>query len=496
MGRRCIGLDVHREFAQIAVWEAGRVRQAGQIALTAEALRVFVDSLGPEDEVAIEATCNTHAIVRLIEPRVKRVVVSNPQKTRAIAEAKVKTDKVDAQVLCQLLAADYLPSVWVADQATQALRRQVARRAHIVRQRTRLKNQVQSILHRNLIPRCPAADLFGIKGRVWLGRQPLPPDEELAVQALLRQLDFHAQELRIIDAELGRIALARGEVKRLMTIPGVDATIALSIVAAVGEFRRFRCPEQLVSYLGLNPRVKQSGGQPASHGRITKQGRAHARGMLVEAACGRGQDPGSAAGVLRARPLAARDADRGRRDRPQARVPVLDDDRTWRGLRVCEAVADREEAPQARAPRRDAIAPRAQRQVRRVQPQGSPAARAGARRAGRTLIPPARRRLASQRASEEVGRGRRQWDATSRALCGASCAAGLSPRTCASLRGRPRPRPSVALADNPHAANDAAQRRGSRTPTHVLLSEHPRPWRVSPASVPASDDLTQAATNP
>lgn len=284
MGRRCIGLDVHREFAQIAVWEDGRVRHPGQIALTAEALQAFVDSLGPEDEVAIEATCNTHAIVRLIEPRVKRVVVSNPQKTRAIAEAKVKTDKVDAEVLCQLLAADYLPSVWVADQATQALRRQVARRAHIVRQRTRLKNQVQSILHRNLVPRCPAADLFGVKGRAWLGRQPLPPDEELAVQALLRQLDFHAQELRIIDAELGRIALSSPEVKRLMTIPGVDATIALSIVAAVGDFRRFRSPEQLVSYLGLNPRVRQSGGQPASHGRITKQGRAHARGMLVEAA--------------------------------------------------------------------------------------------------------------------------------------------------------------------------------------------------------------------
>ena len=100
MGRRCIGLDVHREFAQVAVWEDGVVRQAGQIALTAEALRVFADSLGPEDEVAIEATCNTHAIVRLIEPRVARVVVSNPMKTRAIAEAKVKTDKVDAEVLC------------------------------------------------------------------------------------------------------------------------------------------------------------------------------------------------------------------------------------------------------------------------------------------------------------------------------------------------------------------------------------------------------------
>jgi transposase len=285
-------MDVHREFAQVAVWEDGRVRQAGQIALTAEALRAFADSLGPEDEVAIEATCNTHAIVRLIEPRVKRVVVSNPQKTRAIAEAKVKTDKVDAAVLCQLLAADYLPSVWVADEGTQALRRQVARRAHIVRQRTRLKNQVQAILQRNLIPRSPAADLFGVKGRCWLANQYLPPDEEFAVEALLRQLDFHAQELRIIDAALGRIALEREEVKRLMTIPGVDATVSLSIVAAVGDFRRFRRPEQLVSYLGLNPRVRQSGSQPASHGRITKQGRAHARGMLVEAAFTAARTPG------------------------------------------------------------------------------------------------------------------------------------------------------------------------------------------------------------
>ena len=84
-----------------------------------------------------------------------------------------------------------------------------------------------------------------------------------------RQLDFHGQELRIIDASLGRIGLEREEVKRLMTIPGVDATVALSIVAAVGEFHRFSGPERLVCYLGLNPRVRQSGGQPASHGRIT-----------------------------------------------------------------------------------------------------------------------------------------------------------------------------------------------------------------------------------
>ena len=77
-----------------------------------------------------------------------------------------------------------------------------------------------------------------------------------------------------------------------MTIPGIDATVALSLAAAVGDFRRFSSPERLVSYLGLNPRVKQSGAQPASHGRITKQGRAHARGMLVEAAFTASRTPG------------------------------------------------------------------------------------------------------------------------------------------------------------------------------------------------------------
>jgi transposase len=172
-GRRCIGLDVHREFAQVAIWQGGLVTQAGRFATTPEGVRAFADGLGPADEVALEATGNTWAIATLLASRAGRVMVSNPVKTRAIAEAKVKTDKVDAEILAQLLAADYLPAVWRPDPATAALRRQVLRRAHLVRQRTRLKNQVHAILHRNLIPRCPAADLFGHKGRRWLAEQDL-----------------------------------------------------------------------------------------------------------------------------------------------------------------------------------------------------------------------------------------------------------------------------------------------------------------------------------
>jgi transposase len=289
---RSIGMDVHRAFAQIAVVEDGLCRDEGQIGVTPEALRAWADTLEPDDEVALEATGNSDAIANLLMGRVARVVVSNPKKTRAIAEAKVKTDKVDARILAQLLGADFLPPVWLPDDRTRRLRRMVARRTHLVRQRTRLKNQVHAILARNLAPTCPVSDLFGNAGRHWLGQQVLPVDERRSVEALMRQLDFHGDELRIVDRDLAVEALQDPAVARLMTIPGIDAIVAMSIVAAVGDFSRFPSPDRLVSYMGLNPKVRQSGSAPAVHGRITRAGRAHARGMLVEAAWSAARAPG------------------------------------------------------------------------------------------------------------------------------------------------------------------------------------------------------------
>lgn len=289
---RYIGMDVHREFAQLAVVEDGLVRDEGRIGVTPEALRDWAASLRADDHVALEATGNSDAIACLLTPLVGKVVVSNPSKTRAIAEAKVKTDKVDARILAQLLAADFLPPVWLPDERTRSLRRQVIRRDHIVRQRTRVKNQVHAILCRNLVPTPPVSDLFGVAGRHWLARQDLPADERSAVDALLRQLDFHSGELTAVSKELAIEALADRVVARLMTIPGVDALTAISIVAAVGDFTRFGSPGKLVSYLGLNPKVRQSGKSPASHGHITKAGRSQVRGVLVEAAWSACRTPG------------------------------------------------------------------------------------------------------------------------------------------------------------------------------------------------------------
>jgi hypothetical protein len=112
------------------------------------------------------------------------------------------------------------------------------------------------------------------------------------VQALPRQLDFHSGELAAVSKELAIEALGDRVVARLMTISGVDALTAISIVAAVGDFTRFASPGKLVSYLGLNPTVRQSGKSPASHGHISKAGRSQVRGVLVEAAWSACRTPG------------------------------------------------------------------------------------------------------------------------------------------------------------------------------------------------------------
>jgi transposase len=268
------------------------VRDEGRIAVTPEAFRAWAADLRLDDQVALEATGNSDAIATLLTPIVGRVVVSNPSKTRAIAEAKVKTDKVDARILAQLLAADFLPPVWLPDDRTRALRRHVTRRAHLVRQRTRIKNKIHAILTRNLAPTPPVSGLFGKTRGHWLSMQPLPADERSSVHAPLRQLDFHGAELAVVDKELAIEALADPAVARLMTIPGVDVIAGIAIVAAVGDFHRFDDPGRLVAYVGLNSKVRQLGNSAPVHGRISKAGRAQVRGVPVEAAWSASRAPG------------------------------------------------------------------------------------------------------------------------------------------------------------------------------------------------------------
>ena len=290
--RRVIGMDIHRTFAEVVFWEEGKLRPAGRITMTRAGLEGFGRSLGKDDEVVIEATGNGMAVVRVLSRYVERVIVANPLQVKAIAHAHVKTDKIDAGVLASLRAADFLPEIWLPDADTERLRRLVARRSQVVRHRTQIKNEVHAILHAHLIPPCPHADLFGRLGRTWLARQVVPDDERSAIDRHLRELDRLSEDLRILDREIAQTVINDPAVKRLLTITGVNLIVAAGLAAAIGDVRRFSEPQKLVSYVGLNPRVRQSGLGLAQHGRISKRGRSHARAMLVEAAWAASKAPG------------------------------------------------------------------------------------------------------------------------------------------------------------------------------------------------------------
>ncbi|MGY4601578.1 hypothetical protein ACVWXL_009324 [Bradyrhizobium sp. GM22.5] len=154
-------------------------------------------------------------------PFVARVIIANPLQVKAIAQAHVKTDKIDAGTLASLQAAGYLPQIWTPDAETERKRRLVARRYQVVRHRTRLKNEVHSILHAHLIPKCPHADLFNGRGRAWLAAQPLPDDERAAIDRHVRELDRLAEDLALLDREIAQDAIDDSAVNRLMTITGV-----------------------------------------------------------------------------------------------------------------------------------------------------------------------------------------------------------------------------------------------------------------------------------
>lgn len=281
---RWIGLDVHQSFCEVAICEGGETRSAGRIKTARDELRLFAGSLSPDDRVVMEATGPAFEIARILAPHVAEVLVANAAEVRAISHARVKSDRFDARTLARLGDAGMLESVWVPSAEIGALRRRIARRAALVRQRTRAKNEVHGSLARCLLGKSPASDLFGKKGRSWLAAQELPDEEAETVAGCLRQIGFLDSEVETIDKKLAAWALGSDDARRLLTVPGIGIVAAVTLVSAIGEVSRFESGRKLVGYLGLDPMVRQSGDEAPRHGRISKRGNAQARSVLVEAA--------------------------------------------------------------------------------------------------------------------------------------------------------------------------------------------------------------------
>ena len=284
--------DIHLKSVEaVLVDDAGSIQLRERFPATrAGILRFARRHLTRDHRVALEATFHTWAIAALLEPFVAEVVVSNPLRTRAIAEAKIKTDRVDAAVLAHLLRLDYLPRVWQPDAETRDLRRQTTERAALVSDRTRIKNRIHAVLHQRLLTP-PSGDLFESANLRWLARLEIDPLGRESLDRHLRHLAFLESEIAEQHHSVACQAYADPRVKLLMTLPGVDFTVAQSLLAALGDVDRFPTPEKAAAYLGLVPSTRQSA-EHCFHGPITKQGRSHSRWLLVQAAQHLDRHPG------------------------------------------------------------------------------------------------------------------------------------------------------------------------------------------------------------
>jgi transposase len=288
---RAIGLDLHRDFCEVAVCEDGVVRSAGRVKMTPEGLETLAAGLEATDRVAMEVSGGAWETARILEGHVQRVVVVSPDDT-GIAQARTKTDRLDSRTLASLLWRGELEAVWMPDERARVLRRRLARREQLVRTRTGVKNEVHAVLMRRLQGKPPCSDLFGVRGCKWLRQLSLPPEEAETVQAALRHIAFLDREIEQVERMVAKQLLSWPEAKRLMTVPGVNLIAAATFLAAVGDITRFGNSRKLVAYLGLDPRVRQSGEQPARSAGITKRGSVSARWALVEATWSAVNQPG------------------------------------------------------------------------------------------------------------------------------------------------------------------------------------------------------------
>lgn len=275
------GLDVHKRYTTFCVMdERGAILREGRC-LNDQLPGVFLEGEGGRSAV-MEAGPNWGYLYDIIEPLVDRLLLAHPLRVRAIAEARVKTDAIDARTLAHLLRADLIPAAYVPEPVIRRRRELLRYRMDLVKQRTAMKNRVHALLaHVGALS--PVTDLFGVKGRRWLAQVPLDAQRAYELTGYLRVLDCLGAEIAEATLRIRAAAGADHQAQLLMTIPGIAELTAWTLLAEIGDISRFPDAQHLVSYAGFAPRVSSSGGRTRL-GHITKQGPSALRWVLIEAA--------------------------------------------------------------------------------------------------------------------------------------------------------------------------------------------------------------------
>lgn len=278
-----LGVDLHKKSCWVTAMNGeGRVVDSRRVSTERGELLAYFGRVEKPAALAVEATFNWYYFLDLIEPLGLELHLVHPWKTRAIASARIKHDKLDSRILAELLRTGFLAEAWIAPRGVRQQRQLLRYRAQSVRWATRAKNAVHAIVNRNGVP-APVESLFGSKGRAFLKEAVLPELDRWEVEGQLARLDLLGEQIGELDREIRQRVKADAVARALEEVPGIGPFIALLLVAEIGDVRRFPTAKHLASYTGLVPSLYAS----AEHrrgGAITKQGSSLLRWALVQAA--------------------------------------------------------------------------------------------------------------------------------------------------------------------------------------------------------------------
>ena len=254
-----LGVDLHKRSCWVTVLDAdGHLFESRKLGTEKWELLEFFGRVQKPAAVAVEATFNWYYFLNVIEPLGLELHLVHPWKTRAIASARIKHDRLDSRVLAELLRTGFLAEAGIAPRAVREQRQLLRYRVHTVQWATRAKNCIHALLNRNGI-RTPLRSPFGPQGREFLTEVELPGTDRWEVDGQLARLDLLGQQLAALDREIRRRGRTSPVAQALERIPGIGPFIALLLVAEIGDIQRFPTAKHLASYTGLVPSLYASG---------------------------------------------------------------------------------------------------------------------------------------------------------------------------------------------------------------------------------------------
>jgi transposase len=281
--QRYIALDIHKEYVMVGAMDKAQEWVIRPRRVEMQQFRKWAgNNLCVGDAVVIETTTNVWDIYDIVAPLVTRPVVAHAGAVRQIAEARVKTDTEDIKRLLRLLIADMVPEVWVPPAHVRELRGMISYRNRLVKTGVMIRNRMHSLLHRHNLP-LPEG---GLCDRSWWETQAFSTLEKLQVRQELALLEKVEQNKAELDLELQKMSVGETwgkQATRILQLPGLGVVVTMTVLAAIGDIRRFEDAKHLVGYAGLGAGVHDSGKEHKDKG-ITKSGRKELRWALVEAA--------------------------------------------------------------------------------------------------------------------------------------------------------------------------------------------------------------------